>query len=265
MDSAMVSHLSTAGRPATSAILIDDEFRRLTPPLSTAEHTRLEAALVRKGCLFPLMVWAGHDILLDGHNRFEICTRLGIPYEVLSIELPDRAAARAWIAAHQKDQRNLTADGLSHMRGSVYLAEKRERGRPPNGAARRDGTVAANGKGCHRDTFSAANNGCGGNDAGGEKRCHRDTFSGKTARQVGLRFGVTPRTILRDARYTEAVDRLAANCGDDVRRLAARSLLGSGAEAQGCFPPGRPRRRGTARHPEPGSQARPCRPGVVRA
>src|SRR5438876_868973 len=113
---------------------MDEEFRRLIPPLSAGERAGLEADLVRAGvCYCALFVWAGHGIILDGHNRFEICTQHGIPYDVIEIDLPDRAAARAWISRHQRDRRNLTPDGLSHMRGIAYLAAKLEPGRPANG------------------------------------------------------------------------------------------------------------------------------------
>jgi hypothetical protein len=42
----------------------------------------------------------------------------------------------------------------------------------------------------------------------------------KTVRRLAVEFGVSPRTILRDARYAAAVDAVVANCGDDVRELA---------------------------------------------
>jgi hypothetical protein len=186
----LIDESCTMPRPAyapaspAAPIHIDDEFPRLIPPLSAGERAGLEADLVRAGrCYCALFVWAGHGIILDGHNRFEICTRHGLPYDVIEIDLPDRDAARAWISRHQRDRRNLTPDGLSHMRGLAYLAAKRASGRP-------------------------------------EKGCHSDTLSGKTARLVALEHSVSPRTILRDAHYAEAVEAVAANCGDDVRNLA---------------------------------------------
>ena len=87
---------------------IDPEFRRLIAPLSEAERAQLEANLRREGCRDPLVVWRG--VLLDGHNRFEICTREGIAYKTLTIILADRLAARIWIRWNQLGRRNLTDD-----------------------------------------------------------------------------------------------------------------------------------------------------------
>ena len=41
----------------------------LVPPLTAQEREQLEANLLREGCRDALVVWAGHGILLDGHNR----------------------------------------------------------------------------------------------------------------------------------------------------------------------------------------------------
>jgi hypothetical protein len=47
--------------------------------------------------------------ILDGHNRYEICTRLRIEFETVDAEdCPTREAAIAWIASNQLGRRNLT-------------------------------------------------------------------------------------------------------------------------------------------------------------
>lgn len=111
-------------------IIIDPEFRALKPPLAPQELAVLEASITRHGCLHSLKVWNG--VLLDGHQRYEICTRLGLSYNVVSVELPDREAAADWIEAEQLGQRNLTADASRLLLGRIYnRAKKRdgERGR----------------------------------------------------------------------------------------------------------------------------------------
>ena len=50
-------------------IQIDPEFKSLIPPLSNDERSQLLANLLASGCRDPLVVWKGHNILLDGHNR----------------------------------------------------------------------------------------------------------------------------------------------------------------------------------------------------
>jgi hypothetical protein len=65
--------------------------------------------------------WLGtHDesTILDGHNRYEICTRLGIEFETIDAEdCHDREAALAWIDATQLSRRNLTPDHYHILRG----------------------------------------------------------------------------------------------------------------------------------------------------
>ena len=89
-------------------MIIDDEFRNLIPPLTPDELAQLEANLVEDGCRDPLVVWHEHGILLDGHHRFEICTRLGIPYETREQAYPSRDEAKLWLVVNQFGRRNLT-------------------------------------------------------------------------------------------------------------------------------------------------------------
>jgi ParB family chromosome partitioning protein len=87
-------------------IQIDSEFQALIPPLSAEERAQLEANIVADGCRDPLVVWGG--VLIDGHNRYEICTRLGLVFDVVPKEFIDRDAARLWICKNQLGRRNLT-------------------------------------------------------------------------------------------------------------------------------------------------------------
>jgi hypothetical protein len=48
-------------------------------------------------------------ILIDGHNRYEICTRLAVPFETVEQEFDDRADAKEWIIKTQFGRRNLAA------------------------------------------------------------------------------------------------------------------------------------------------------------
>lgn len=93
---------------AVQDIVMDQEFRSLIPPLTDEERSGLEENLLRDGCLDPLVVWAEQGILLDGHNRKEICERYGIDYVVHELNLPNRSAAERWIIEHQFGRRNLS-------------------------------------------------------------------------------------------------------------------------------------------------------------
>lgn len=90
-------------------LTIDPEFESLIPPLSSAELADLEKALIAAGrALDPIKHWRG--VIIDGHNRYRICTRLGLPYDTQSVALADRDAAKAWMLTYQRGRRNLTRD-----------------------------------------------------------------------------------------------------------------------------------------------------------
>jgi N6-adenosine-specific RNA methylase IME4 len=92
---------------ATAAIRIDPEFKALIRPLKPEESERLEADLKVNGCLDPLKVWAGHDILIDGHNRYEFCRKHSIPFEVKEMEFKSRRDVKIWVIYNQFARRNL--------------------------------------------------------------------------------------------------------------------------------------------------------------
>jgi DNA modification methylase len=112
-------------------IILDKEFQALIPPLSAEEKAQLEENIVAEGCRDALITWQG--ILLDGHNRYEICERLDIPYRTISIDLPDRDAAEDWIDKNQLGRRNLTPDQMSLLRGRRYNRAKKAPHRPEKG------------------------------------------------------------------------------------------------------------------------------------
>jgi len=97
-------------------LIIDPEFQALIPPLTPAEREALTFAIVQAGrVLDPIKVWAKPGdmsgfTIVDGHNRYEIATELGLPFEVQALEFPDRDAVKAWMLKHQCARRNLTRE-----------------------------------------------------------------------------------------------------------------------------------------------------------
>ena len=82
-----------------SDIVINEKFRTLIPPLNKAEYTELEKSLIKEGCREPLITWNGY--LIDGHNRYEICTRLNIKYKVANMPFESEEDAISWICSNQ--------------------------------------------------------------------------------------------------------------------------------------------------------------------
>lgn len=99
-------------------INIDSEFKGLIPPLTSDERQGLEKSLLAEGCRDALVLWG--DTLIDGHNRFEICTRNKIPFKTVQKEFADRRSAIEWIILNQFGRRNLPA----HERARLALRLK---------------------------------------------------------------------------------------------------------------------------------------------
>jgi len=90
-------------------VRIDPEFRALIPPLSAEERAGLEEDIRRDGCRDRLIVWQEEGILLDGHNRYDICTQHRIKFGITQKSFPSRDDARLWVIRHQLNRRNLAA------------------------------------------------------------------------------------------------------------------------------------------------------------
>jgi N6-adenosine-specific RNA methylase IME4 len=114
-------------------IIVDAEFAALIPPLSAEERQQLEENITEHGgARDPLVVWAskGTLTLLDGHNRYEICTRLGLPFDIHEMRFESRDEAADWMDNNQLGRRNLSPDAFTHILGRTYKRRKRKEGRP---------------------------------------------------------------------------------------------------------------------------------------
>ena len=97
------------------SVVIDPEFAGLIHAPSADELKGLEADIVARGCLDAIKTWNG--LIVDGHNRFEICERLGKPYRVEALSFGTRDEAKAWMIAHQLGRRNLPENVIAYYRG----------------------------------------------------------------------------------------------------------------------------------------------------
>lgn len=88
-------------------IIIDEEFKDLLPPLSNEQFAELEGDIREKGCLQPLTLWKESGILVDGHQRYQICTNYNIPFQTISLSFNSRLDALFWAWSNQKNRRNM--------------------------------------------------------------------------------------------------------------------------------------------------------------
>ena len=191
---------------------VDDEFRSLIPPLQHEELQLLEQSIIEEGCREPLTVWAEAGILLDGHNRFDICTRLGLAYELRELSFDSREAAFDWMDRNQLGRRNLTPLGLSMLRGRIYERTKKpEGGSGSNQYRRKDEQLGQNVPVAKTDTAAA----------------------------LAEDLGVTDRTIKRDAQLVRAVESLKPTVPDIVQRVMSGDVPSKQAVIEAAAAPER--------------------------
>jgi hypothetical protein len=88
-------------------IKIDKEFKELIPPLAKEEYNLLEKSILDEGLRDPIVIW--NNIIVDGHNRFEICTKHNIKINSIEKSFENRNDVKVWIIQNQFARRNLSA------------------------------------------------------------------------------------------------------------------------------------------------------------
>ena len=100
--------------------VVDQEFKSIIPPLTPEEFEQLEQNIAEsRKCHDPLILWEG--IIIDGHNRFDICLKHGIEFQIKEIPLASREEAKVWILENQLGRRNLS--DVARMEIALLKAE----------------------------------------------------------------------------------------------------------------------------------------------
>jgi hypothetical protein len=168
---------------------IDPEFKGLIPPLSAGEYKQLEDnILAAKKCRDALITWQGK--LVDGHNRYQICTEHEIKYTTAELKLDSRDDVILWIVKNQFGRRNLTKRQTEYCRGKQYETEKQ---------------VVTNKLG--NNQHSKNGEAVAQNDTQPKNAKETEMF---TAERLAGQHKVSPATIKRDAKFSNVVDAIGA-------------------------------------------------------
>ena len=172
------------------SLKVNPAFQGLIPLQVRGEYMALEQSIQAEGCLDPLLVWKDRGVVLDGHTRRDLCIEHKKQVKVREIELPDEKAAVEYILRIQRQRRNLTREAMSYFRGAEYNAVKQRRGgrRPAREAKARFVPLPT------------------------------------TAVRLAEKYGVSDKTIKRDAIFAQVMDKIAADYGDPEVK---RKLLGA--------------------------------------
>jgi N6-adenosine-specific RNA methylase IME4 len=158
-------------------LIIDERIKSHLPKLSEVELGQLEENILKDGCLSPLIVWG--STLVDGHNRYGICTKHEIPFQVDFLEFEDFEQAIGWVEDDQAGRGNANPDWFTY-----YLGRKYERVK---------------------------------NGHGGAREASRQNDDLKTNEKLAAEFNVGTRTVERAATFANNVDTIANHIGDSAR------------------------------------------------
>jgi hypothetical protein len=193
---------------------IDSEFQSLIPPLSKDEKAAGQASILEEGCRDPLVVWAEEKLLIDGHNRYAICTAHDIPYQIVEMSFDSRNAVKVWTIANQLGRRSLTPESVSYLRGTWYELTKQSHGGKRSASCQNvslTDKTAPEEASCQNDHLtdktvpeeaSCQNDHLTDKTVPEGASCQNGSLTDKTARELGERFKASPRTIYRDAKFT---------------------------------------------------------------
>lgn len=177
-------------------LIIDEEFRALIRPLTNDEYRMLEESILHDGCREPLVIWKG--IILDGHNRYKICSRWDLPYRTTELQVSCREEAMSWICANQLGRRNLSEEMRRYLIGKRYEIEKqikRNNNHPIWEPIKKpDGTEPS-----AQELY----------DAGGRSSDYRARMKNPTAERIGDEYHISHGTVEKYGRYSRAVDTIA--------------------------------------------------------
>ena len=109
-------------------ITVNPELKAYIDPLTPDEHDALERSLLAEGCRDALVLWG--DVLVDGHNRYGICQKHGLPFQ--TVQNPGFQSiedVHLWMIDQHLGRRSVSdfQRGVLALRKREILADRRSR------------------------------------------------------------------------------------------------------------------------------------------
>ena len=101
-------------------IVVNEELKAYIDPLTPDELDALERSIVAEGCRDALVLW--NDLLIDGHNRYAICQKHGLPFNtVQATQFKNMDDVHLWMIDQHLGRRS-----VSDFQRGVLALRKRE-------------------------------------------------------------------------------------------------------------------------------------------
>src|SRR5690349_15887034 len=100
-------------------IVVNEELKAYIDPLTPEEHEALERSILAEGCRDALVLWG--DVLVDGHNRYGICQKHGLPFQtVQNTRFKSIEDVHLWMIDQHLGRRSVS----DFLRGVLALRKK---------------------------------------------------------------------------------------------------------------------------------------------
>jgi transcriptional regulator with XRE-family HTH domain len=125
-------------------ITINHELRSFIDPLTAIEYAALERSLLAEGCRDALVLWG--EVLIDGHNRYEICQKHGIEFRtVQNTSFDSIDDVMLWVIDNHLARRSVSdfqRGVLALRKKEIVTARMAQRAGEPDKAAEDDAAQA---------------------------------------------------------------------------------------------------------------------------
>ena len=109
-------------------VVVNEELKAYIDPLSGEEYEALERSILAEGCRDALVLWG--ELLVDGHNRYEICQKHGLPFQTLqSQRFQSMEDVHLWMIDQHLGRRSVSdyQRGVLALRKREIVAQRRAR------------------------------------------------------------------------------------------------------------------------------------------
>ena len=171
-------------------IVILPILKDLIRPLDKEEIEQLKANILANGCQDSLKIWQTTQkvinpdattneeqfVLIDGHNRYKICTENNVSFAVSIMKFQSLDDVISWMIDLQLGRRNMSPNEIAYYRGLKYNQEKK---------IEKTGNFTLTGK------------------------------STKTSQKLAALYGINEKTIRRDAEFAKGIESLSTELKRD--------------------------------------------------
>jgi hypothetical protein len=129
----MPALINEPGRNASLMnIIVNEELKAYIDPLTPEEYESLERSILAEGCRDALVLWG--DVLIDGHNRYAICQKHGLPFQTIQSTLfKSMEDVHLWMIDQHLGRRSVSdfQRGVLALRRREIFAARRSRTQMP--------------------------------------------------------------------------------------------------------------------------------------